>query len=119
MAPRRPPPADAAAAAEPFHVGFACSTWQSSGDQSKEASNWGMFERRRGWLGTPSILNGDLCGASCDFWNLYEQDLERARQLGSNCFRLSLEWHRLEPEQGQWDEAAAQRFGEILECIRR
>lgn len=57
------------AAPEPFHVGFAISTWQNSGDQEKEASNWGMFERRRGWLGQPNIWNGDKCGAACDFWN--------------------------------------------------
>lgn len=58
-----------AAGEDPFQVGFAISVWQNSGDQSKEASNWGIFERQRTWLGQPTIWHGDRCGESCDFWN--------------------------------------------------
>lgn len=54
---------------DPFQVGFAISVWQNSGDQSKEASNWGIFERQRTWLGQPTIWHGEKCGESCDFWN--------------------------------------------------
>jgi len=49
----------------------------------------------------------------------YEEDLERARALGSNCFRLSLEWHRIEPAKGQIDEAAVQRYHDMFECMKR
>lgn len=103
---------------DPFQVGFAISVWQNSGDQSKEASNWGIFERQRTWLGQPTIWHGEKCGESCDFWNRYEEDLERARALGSNCFRLSLEWHRIEPAKGQIDEAAVQRYHDMFECMK-
>lgn len=104
---------------DPFQVGFAISTWQNSGDQAKGASNWGVFERQRSWVGLPTIVRGQRCGAACDFWNRYEEDLELAARMGSNCFRLSLEWHRLEPARGQWDEGAAQRYQDILDCMRR
>ena len=104
---------------EPFAVGFAISTWQCSGDQFKEATNWGIFERQRTLFRQPTIHNGDRCGSACDFWNRYEEDLERAAGLGSNCFRLSLEWHRLEPERGQLDEEAVQRYRDIIDCMRR
>jgi beta-glucosidase/6-phospho-beta-glucosidase/beta-galactosidase len=36
----------------------------------------------------------------------FEEDARLAKSLGCNGFRLSLEWARLEPAQGQWDEAA-------------
>ena len=49
----------------------------------------------------------------------YEEDLERARTLGSNCFRLSLEWHRIEPAKGQIDQAAVQRYHDMFECMKR
>jgi beta-glucosidase len=39
----------------------------------------------------------------------YEEDAGLAQSLGCNGFRLSLEWSRLEPQQGQWDAAAVQR----------
>ena len=45
--------------------------------------------------------------------------MERARALGSNCFRLSLEWHRIEPAKGQIDEAAVQRYHDMFECMKR
>ena len=69
---------------EPFQVGFAISTWQNSGDQSKEASNWGIFERQRTWLGMSTIDNGDRCGESSDFWNRYES-LPRAASTRRRC----------------------------------
>ncbi|EFN55966.1 hypothetical protein CHLNCDRAFT_145286 [Chlorella variabilis] len=95
-----------------------CNTHQSQrGDQFKEASNWGIFERQRTWLLQPTIYNGDRCGASCDFWNRYEEDLERAAALGSNCFRISLEWHRIEPARGQVDMEAVQRYNKIFDCM--
>ena len=39
--------------------------------------------------------------------------------MGSNCFRLSLEWARVEPERGQYDQAAIEHVTRILECIQR
>lgn len=68
--------------------------YQNSGDEN---SNWGEFEKRRNLFGRSVIRGGDRCGASCDFWHLYEDDIERAASLGSNCFRVSLEWSRLQP----------------------
>lgn len=56
----------------PAQVGFAISTWQCSGDQAKGASNWGVFERQRSWVGLPTIVRGQPCGVACDFWNRYE-----------------------------------------------
>jgi beta-glucosidase/6-phospho-beta-glucosidase/beta-galactosidase len=67
----------------------------------------------------PTIHNGDRCGTSSDFWNRYEEDLERARSLGSNCFRLSLEWHRIEPARGQIDMEAVQRYNDMFDCMER
>lgn len=106
---------------DPFYVGFAISgarrsaiseeglspsllpltplsshpaVYQNGGDDN---TNWGAFEKRRTLLGRPTIDNGDRCGVACDFWRLYEQDMDRAVAMGSNCFRLSLEWSRLQP----------------------
>ncbi|KAL4538341.1 hypothetical protein Ndes2437B_g01352 [Nannochloris sp. 'desiccata'] len=79
---------------DPFFVGFAISVYQNSGDDN---TNWGEFEKRRTLLGRSTIDNGDRCNIACDFWHLYKDDIERAHSLGGNCFRLSLEWSRLQP----------------------
>jgi len=71
------------------------------------ANDWSEFERRF----TPS-------GAACDFWERFEGDLDRARALGTNAFRLSLEWSRVEPREGERDAAAAARYERILAACR-
>lgn len=104
---------------EPFFVGFAISVYQNSGDAEGGPSNWGDFEHKRTLLGKPTILNDDKCRESCDFWNLYEEDIERAVAMGSNCFRLSIEWSRIEPQRGQIDDQAVDRYHRIFDCLER
>jgi beta-glucosidase len=101
---------------EPFQVGFAISVFQNSGDPN---TNWGDFDKRRTRLGLPTIRNDDRCGVSTDFWNLYMEDIKRAHDMGANCFRLSLEWSRIEPEIGEIDTNAVQRYHDILDVLLR
>lgn len=49
----------------------------------------------------------------------FEEDLMLAKDIGSNAFRFSLEWSRVEPKQGQIDKLAIARFHQIIDCIRR
>lgn len=55
-------------------------------------NDWWTFERRF----TPS-------GAACDLVGHLEGDLDRAAALGTNAFRFSLEWSRVEPRPGERD----------------
>eukprot|EP00198_Chlamydomonas_reinhardtii_P011511 XP_001700848.1 predicted protein [Chlamydomonas reinhardtii] len=99
-----------------FLKGAAISVWQNSFD---EASNWTAFavkphslaERFRG---KDPQLRLDTCP---DFWNRYHEDIQCCRLLGSNSLRLSLEWSRVMPNgPGQVDEAAVQRYNDILDA---
>ncbi len=73
--------------------------------------------RRRLLSGCPSPQR--LPAASGPLVAPLQEDLELAASMGSNCFRISLEWSRLEPARGQWDEGAAQHYRDILACMRR
>jgi beta-glucosidase len=53
-------------------------------------------------------------GPACDHWNRFRADFDLARSLGHNAHRLSLEWSRIEPEQGRWDDAALEHYREVL-----
>ena len=65
------------------------------------------------------MQNNVNCGQAADFWNRYEEDIDRAVGLNSTCFRLSVEWGRLEPVQGQIDQHGLQRYHEIFDCLAR
>ena len=58
-------------------------------------------------------------GACCSHYEFYEQDFDLARGLGHNCHRFSVEWSRIEPAQGQWDEQALQHYRKVVQALRQ
>jgi beta-glucosidase/6-phospho-beta-glucosidase/beta-galactosidase len=43
----------------------------------------------------------------------YEEDFDIAKKLHHNVHRLSLEWSRIEPREGVFDEGAIQHYREV------
>jgi beta-glucosidase len=58
------------------------------------------------------------CGKACDHYNRYEEDFDIARELGHNCHRISIEWARIEPEEGRWDEAEVEHYRKVIDALR-
>ncbi len=57
-------------------------------------------------------------GKACDYWNRYEEYFDIAKELGHNIHRLSLEWSRIEPAEGQFDQTAIEHYRKMLEALR-
>jgi beta-glucosidase len=95
-------------------LGTALSVYQNSGDPG---ANWAHFEKKRTWRGR-TVAPDNRIGTSVDFWDRYHDDIAVARDLGSNAFRFSVEWSRLEPERGTLDQAAFDRYHQIVDRIR-
>jgi beta-glucosidase len=93
-----------------FLWGTATSAHQVEG--GNEGNDWADWEREPG-----RIRGGARAGPACDFWNRAEEDLALAASLGTNAFRFSVEWSRIEPEPGRFDEAALARYaGWAVRC---
>ena len=60
-----------------------------------------------------------LSGTACDSWNRYEEDFDILKQLHLRAYRFSLEWSRIEPEEGRFDEAALARYREMIASLKR
>lgn len=58
------------------------------------------------------------CGLACDHFNLYESDFAIAQSLGHTAHRFSVEWSKIEPEEGRYDEEAIQHYRRVLESLR-
>lgn len=56
---------------------------------------------------------------ACDHYRRYTHDFQIARELHHNAHRLSLEWSRIEPEEGKWNEKELQHYHDVLELLRR
>jgi len=71
------------------------------------------------WEGLPGkIRNGDRSGAACLGWQRYEEDLDLLKSLGLDAYRFSLEWSRIEPEPGRYDDAALEHYRRVLLACR-
>ena len=49
-------------------------------------------------------------GIACDSYQLYREDAELVKALGQQAFRTSVEWSRIEPEEGVFCEEAIEHY---------
>ena len=95
-----------------FRFGVATAGFQIEGGFN------GPGEPRNNWYEWEAAGRIEPSGIALDFWNRYEEQLDRAASLGIDSFRLSLEWARCEPSPGTIDEDAFERYRAILEACR-
>src|SRR5665213_3588546 len=58
--------------------------------------------------------NNYVSGKGVDHYRRYEEDFDIAKSLNLNSFRFSIEWSRLEPEEGKWDEKAIEHYRKYI-----
>lgn len=58
------------------------------------------------------------CGRACDHYNRYEADFDLAKELGHNAHRFSLEWARIEPEEGKFNETEIEHYRKVIQALK-
>jgi beta-glucosidase len=53
-----------------------------------------------------------------DGYRRYEQDADLTKGLGCNTFRTSIEWARIEPREGEYDQAAIAHYHAMLGALK-
>jgi beta-glucosidase len=93
-----------------FRWGTSTSAHQVEGNnRNNDWWSWEQDER--------NILQGHRSGLACNWWENAEADLDRAAEMGTNAMRISLEWSRIEPEPSVFDNAALDRYRQILQAM--
>lgn len=95
-----------------FKWGCATAAHQAEGNNTN--NDWWAWEQGEG-----HIRGGQKSGLACDWWNNAERDFDLAAQLNNNAHRLSVEWSRIEPAEGKWDDAAIDRYRLMLQGLRQ
>lgn len=80
-------------------------------------NNWYQFESAVDAWGKQRILNGQKAGICCDSWNLYKQDTQLMKELSLNSYRFSVEWSKIEPQQGVFDENALDHYEQVVDDL--
>ena len=66
----------------------------------------------------PHTSFAEPSGDACDHYNRYEEDIALLAGAGLNAYRFSIEWARIEPEEGQFDEAEIEHYRRVIRCCR-
>ncbi|MCL5006906.1 MAG: family 1 glycosylhydrolase, partial [Patescibacteria group bacterium] len=68
----------------------------------------------------PEILDPGnyIAGRACDHYRLFENDFKLAKELGHTATRVSIEWSRIEPEEGKFSEAGIEHYKKVVRTIK-
>ena len=115
-----------------FLFGAATSSHQVEGGNHNNWSEWeektaeGRAEsaKQREWpdyllSGYPSPRKKEnyISGIAADHYHRYEEDFDIAQSLGHTAHRFSIEWSRIEPKEGKFDEQEIDHYRNVIKAL--
>ena len=95
---------------ENFMIGAATAAHQVEGNNI-HSDYWAMERIPHSSFTEPS-------GLACDHYSRYEEDIRLLAAAGLNTYRFSVEWARIEPEEGSFDEKEIEHYRDVIRCCR-
>ena len=94
-----------------FFMGTSTSAHQVEGDN--------MFNDWWAWEQKGRVLNRQVSGSACNHYNMYKEDFSMMQDMNHNAHRISIEWSRIEPKEGQFDKEAITHYRNVLKDMRK
>lgn len=91
-----------------FLIGAATAAHQVEGNNI-HSDFWAMEHLKHSDFVEPS-------GMACDHYHRYEEDIRLLSEAGLNAYRFGIEWARIEPKEGEFDEKEIQHYRNVLQC---
>jgi len=60
-----------------------------------------------------------ISGRAVDHYNLYKEDIAIAKKLNLNSLRFTVEWSRIEPQEGVWDSQAIEHYRDYIAELKK
>lgn len=96
---------------EGFLIGAATAAHQVEGDNI-HSDCWIMEHIQHSDFVEPS-------GKSVDHYNRYEEDIRLLARAGLNAYRFSIEWARIEPREGCFEQKEVEHYRDVLYCCKK
>ena len=90
-----------------FIWGAAAAAYQVEGGNSN--SDWWPWEIKAG---------KEPSGTACNHYQVYEQDFDLAKSMNHQAHRLSIEWARIEPKEGEFSEKELKHYIDVILALR-
>lgn len=97
-----------------FLFGSGTSAHQVEGDCTN--NTWSLWEKSVDEQGKKRVESPS--GKACDHWKLYKEDIKLMKNIGLNAYRFSVEWSKIEPKEGQFDESALTHYEDVCKVLR-
>lgn len=94
-----------------FLLGAATAAHQVEGNNI-HSDYWAMEHMEFSSFNEPS-------GDAVDHYHRYEEDIKLLADAGLNTYRFSIEWARVEPQPGVFDEAEIEHYRDVLHCCKK
>jgi beta-glucosidase len=102
-----------------FLWGSATSAHQVEGNNRNDWSEWEQSPARMEQLKKEGLNPSDfISNKACDSYNRYEEDFDIVKNLNQNIHRFSIEWSRIEPEEGHFDENEMGHYKTLIDALR-
>jgi beta-glucosidase len=70
------------------------------------------------WWQWESLPGHTRSGQACNQYELYEQDFDLIKNLNHNAHRLSIEWSRIEPTEGEFNQEEIEHYKKVLKALK-
>lgn len=116
-----------------FYWGSSTSAHQAEGNNHNDWTEWEKEnavrlakEAKNRWQGWqvkkfPEMLQSEnyVSGQACDHYLRYQEDFNIATLLNHNAHRFSIEWSRIEPKEGKFNEKEIEHYREVLKALKK
>jgi beta-glucosidase len=96
--------------------------WELENAKSKAAQSAYHFEDLENWSDIEKEAkdpNSYVSGKATDHYNRYEEDFDLLKKMNMNAFRFSVEWSRVEPNEGAWNVEAVEHYKRYAAELKR
>lgn len=107
-----------------FWWGASTSAHQVEGDNHNDWSRWEKHKAQ-----VLAKLGGEypgardpenyISGAAAQHYKHYRSDLDLAAGMGLNSYRFSVEWSRIEPQEGEFSEEAIEHYRQVIAAAKK
>lgn len=94
-----------------FLIGAATAAHQVEGN-NENSDCWALEQMKDSGYAEPSL-------DAVDHYNRYEEDIALMAEAGLNAYRFSLEWARIEPQEGVFEEAEIAHYRNVIRCCKK
>lgn len=70
------------------------------------------------WAAEQSGLLPHKSATACDSYHRYEEDFDLAKGMSNNAHRLSIEWSRIEPREGEFNQKEIDHYKKVIAALK-